>query len=65
MKRFFISVLLLAAVIVGIGIYRGWFAVNNANVEKDEAAISRSVHNVEQQVKNKTSGLMPANQKQK
>lgn len=57
MKNFLIAALLLVAVIGGVAIYRGWFAVNTAKVEQDEAAVKKEVHELEQKVKDKASDL--------
>lgn len=55
MKNFIFALLLIAAVIVGFGAYRGWFTVNKAKIQQDEAAAKTEVHDLERQVKEKTS----------
>jgi len=57
MKNILFAFLLLAAVIVGFGAYRGWFTVNNAKIEQDEVVAKTEVHDLGQQVKDKTSDL--------
>jgi hypothetical protein len=65
MKNFLIAMLLLAAVVVGVGIYRGWFTVNNAKIEEDEKAAKVEMHSIEKQVKEKASDLKSSVKDQK
>ena len=65
MKKIIATVLLLLAVIVGVGFYRGWFAFNRSLVEKDEAAISREMHKVGGQIHDATSDRKSSDAKQK
>jgi len=55
MKNFIFALLLIAVVVVGFGLYRGWFTVNKAKIQQDEAAAKTEVHDLGQQVKEKTS----------
>ena len=57
MKNLVFAFLLLAAVIVGFGAYRGWFTVNKARIEQDEVVAKTEVNDLGQQVKDKTSDL--------
>jgi sensor domain CHASE-containing protein len=57
MKNFIFAFLLLAAVIVGVGIYRNWFTVNAAKIQQDENAAKAEMHDLGQQVKSKASDL--------
>jgi hypothetical protein len=56
MKNFIVAFLLLAAVVVGVGAYRGWFTVNKARIQQDEDTAKTELHDLGQQVKEKTSG---------
>jgi hypothetical protein len=55
MKNWLLKLLLLAAVIVGVGMYRGWFTVNETKIQQDENAAKTELHDLAQQVKEKTS----------
>lgn len=57
MKNWILKFLVLCAIIVGIGIYRGWFTVNETKFQQDEDAAKAEIHELEQQVKDKTSDL--------
>lgn len=57
MKNWILKLLLLCAVIIGIGIYRGWFTVNETKLLQDENAAKAEMHELGQQVKSKTSDL--------
>ena len=57
MKNWLLKFLLLAAVIIGVGIYRGWFSVNETKIQQDEDAAKTEMHELGQQVKDKTSDL--------
>ena len=65
MKNFLIAMLLLAAVIVGVGIYRGWFTVNKTKIEEDEDAAKAEINSIEKQVKEKASDLKSSVKDQK
>ena len=53
MKKLIISILLLLAVIAGVGLYRGWFTVNQTRIHQDEDTVKEKVHDLEQKVKDK------------
>ena len=55
MKNFARGALLVVAIIVGVGVYRGWFSVNKDQIERDERAAKAEMENLEQQVKDKAS----------
>lgn len=55
MKNLVFALLLIVAVIAGVGVYRGWFTVNKAKIQQDEAAAKKEMYDLEQQVKDKTS----------
>ncbi len=57
MKNFLIAFLLVAAVIVGVGTYRGWFTVNKAIIQQDEDVAKTEMHELGQQVKDKSVDL--------
>jgi hypothetical protein len=57
MKKFVFSILLLAAVVAGVGLYRGWFTVNETKIRQDEAAAKAEVRGLTQQVKTKAGHL--------
>jgi len=53
MKNLAFVLLLVAAGISGIGIYRGWFTVNQQKIEQDENTAKSELHELEQKVKTK------------
>lgn len=55
MKNFAFALLLIAAVIVGVGAYRGWFTANKARIQQDEDAVTIEMHDLGRQLKEKTS----------
>lgn len=55
MKNLVFALLLLVAVIAGVGVYRGWFTVNKAQIEQDEVTAKQEMHDLEQNVQEKTS----------
>jgi hypothetical protein len=57
MKRFAISILLIGAVIVGVGFYRGWFFVDQTRMEQDEKAAKREMNELGKEVKAKAEKL--------
>jgi hypothetical protein len=57
MKKLAISILVIAAVIAGIGFYRGWFLVDQTRIERDEKAAKREVDDIGKQVKEKANDL--------
>lgn len=57
MKKFVRGLLLVAAVIVGVGVYRGWFSVNKDQIERDESAAKAEIESIERQIKDKASDL--------
>jgi hypothetical protein len=57
MKNWILKLLLLAAVIVGVGAYRGWFTVNETKFLQDEDAAKSELHDLGRQVKEKASDL--------
>ena len=60
MKNWILKFLLLCAVIVGIGVYRGWFTVNETKFQEDEDAAKTEMHDLGRQVKEKASDLKGA-----
>ena len=57
MKNWILKCLVLCALIVGVGIYRGWFTVNTSKIEQDEDAVKAEIHELGEQVKTKASDL--------
>lgn len=57
MKNLAFVLLLVAAGISGIGIYRGWFTVNQQKIEQDEDKAKTEIHDLGEKVKEKTSDL--------
>ena len=57
-KNLVIAMLLAVAAVFGVGIYRGWFAVDvdAQKIQRDEEAAKSAVRDLEQKVKDKTSG---------
>ena len=60
MRNFIVGCLLAAAVIGGVGFYRGWFTVNETKIQQDEAAAKEKMNELDQQVKEKASDLKSA-----
>lgn len=54
MKKLLLVLLLLAAGIIGVGFYRGWFTVNQQTLERDEISARNAIHGLEEKVKQKT-----------
>ena len=57
MKNLAFVLLLVVAGISGIGIYRGWFTVNQQKIEQDENTAKTEIHDLGEKVKEKTSDL--------
>ncbi|MBI3860417.1 MAG: hypothetical protein HY290_00825 [Planctomycetia bacterium] len=57
MKNLVFALLLLAAVIAGVGAYRGWFTMNKPKIEQDEQTAKEELHDLGQQVKTKSGEL--------
>lgn len=57
MKNLVFAILLLLAVIAGVGAYRGWFTVNKAKIQQDEQIVKEELQDIEQQVKKKSGEL--------
>jgi len=57
MKNLAIVLLVIVAGISGIGIYRGWFTVNQQKIEQDEDTAKTEMRDLGQKVKEKTSDL--------
>lgn len=57
MKKVMISVLLLVAVVAGVGLYRGWFTVNETKFRQDEAAAKAEVRDLAEEAKDKAADL--------
>lgn len=55
MKNFIFALLLFAAVVIGVGAYRGWFTANKAKIQQDEDAVTTQMHDLGRQLKEKTS----------
>ena len=43
MKRFLITLLVLGAIIVGIGFYRGWFTVDEKKINQDKQELKEKI----------------------
>jgi len=54
MKKLVFSILMLLAVIFGVGFYRGWFTVNQTRIQQDEETAKGGMHDLEQKVKDRT-----------
>jgi sensor domain CHASE-containing protein len=57
MKKLVVSLLLLVAVVAGVGLYRGWFTVNQTRIRQDEDTARQEVHDLTQSVKTKAGNL--------
>jgi hypothetical protein len=57
MKNVVVRVLIVAALVCGFGIYRGWFTVDRQKIEQDENAAKTTVQDLEQKVKEGASSL--------
>ena len=57
MKNLVFVLLVLVAGISAFGICRGWFTVNEQKLEQDESTAKQELHDLEQNVKDKTSDL--------
>ena len=57
MKNLVFVLLVLAACVVGLGVYRGWFSVNRQKLQQDENTVKKEIHDLEQKVKDKSSEL--------
>jgi hypothetical protein len=54
MKRRFVVLLVVVVGIVGLGLYRGWFTVNQAKIRQDERRVKEEIRELTQEVKEKT-----------
>jgi len=57
MKRFIISILVLIAVTAGVGLYRGWFIVDQPRIRQDEETVKEELREFGDKVKDETSKL--------
>jgi hypothetical protein len=70
MNRLLVGLVLVVAVVVGLGFYRGWFdaatdsadgkshlniTVDKDKIKEDEEKVVKKIHNVEHQVKDKVT----------
>lgn len=44
MSRFLVVLLLIAACVIGLGFYRGWFTVDRGKIEEDKHKAQEKVH---------------------
>jgi len=65
MKNFVFGLLVLLAVIAGVGAYRGWFTMDKAKLQQDEDVAKAEIQHLEQEVKDKTSNLKDPVQERK
>jgi len=54
MKRLFFVLLVVVVGIVGLGLYRGWFTVNQAKIRQDERRVKEEIQELTEEVKAKT-----------
>jgi hypothetical protein len=57
MKNLAFVLLLLAVGIVGVGLNRGWFSVNQKKIEQDEKTAKAEMHDLEETVKEKAADI--------
>jgi len=57
LKRLVILIVVLCAVVAGVGLYRGWFTVNQAMLKQDEKTVKEKVYKLEQKLKESTADL--------
>jgi hypothetical protein len=57
MKNPVMALLLIAVVVCGVAIYRGWFSVDQQKIEQDEKAAKAAVNDIEQKIKEKATDL--------
>jgi len=55
--KLIITLLVLFAVIGGVGLYRGWFTVNETKIRQDEAAAEKEVRTLAEEAKAKAADL--------
>jgi cell division protein FtsB len=55
MRRLFVFLLFVIAVILGVGLYRGWFTVDREKIQEDEQRAKQEVQELVQEVKAKTA----------
>ena len=51
MKKLAVVILVLFAIIACVGLYRGWFTVNQARIQQDEEAAKAKVQDIEKKIK--------------
>lgn len=56
-KRLVILFLVLFVVVAGVGLYRGWFTVNQAVIQQDEKTAEKKVRDLEQKLKKSAADL--------
>jgi hypothetical protein len=55
MKNIVLALLLLVAGISGVGLYRGWFSVNQQKIEQDEGDVKTEMHDLGEKAREKAS----------
>jgi len=57
MKNPVMALLLIAVVVAGVAIYRGWFSVDQQKIEQDEKAAKAVAHDIEKKIKEEATDL--------
>jgi hypothetical protein len=57
LRQLVILIVVLCAVVAGVGLYRGWFTVNQAMLKQDEKTAKEKVYELEQKLKESTADL--------